>query len=385
MTELREHPDFEQLLEFLDQAMSNRSSREVEKHIAECWKCHAQIYEIQSTIREFSRYHEKVLLPNLPPPPAPWKDLRAAMARIDEADPEPVRLLPKLGSFARLVLGGGAVACVVLALTLTFGTGGASKKPVASAVVVPSIPKESPVVELTPTPHHIAAPVYSVANDEVLAIAALHRIGADLGDPVRATVEGGKVSVTGIGLTPAREVEIRDALASIPGVQINFQEGHSVGGSSRSVSVVAGRSPFEARLLLWAGGQEAWEQYADRVLDESDAILARSHALRNLALEFPDARRAELNPSAAAQLSEIAASHRAALDRHAAAIEALLAPVREALNAPAAVTPQAGRDLLAAAQRLDRVLSVVFGGAATDLTPTQLLAELSDASAGISK
>jgi hypothetical protein len=230
------------------------------------------------------------------------------------------------------------------------------------------------------------APVYSVANDEVLVVAALHRIGADLGDPVRATVEGGKVSVGGIGLAPSREVEIREALALIPGVQINFQEGHSVGsGASRSVTVVAGRSPFEARLLLWAGGQEAWEQYADRVLDESDAILARSHALRNLAMEFPDARRAELNPSAAAQLSEIAASHRAALDRHIAAIEALLAPVREALNAPAAVTPPAGRDLLAAAQRLDRVLSVVFGGAATDLTPTQLLAELSDASAGISK
>jgi hypothetical protein len=384
---LHEHPDFEQLLQFLDQAMSNRSSRKVEKHIAECWKCHAQIYEIQSTIREFSRYHEKVLLPNLPAPPAPWKDLRAAMARIDEADPEPVRLLPKLGSFARLVLGGGAVACVVLAVTLTFGTGGASKKSVASTVVAPSIPNESPVVE-TPTaaPHNIAAPVYSVVNDEVLVIAALHRIGADLGDPVRATVESGKVSVTGIGLSPAREVEIRDALASIPGVQINFQEGHSVdGGASRSVSVLAGGSPFEARLLLWAGGQEAWEQYADRVLDESDAILARSHALRNLALEFPDARRAELNPSAAAQLSEIAASHRAALDRHVAAIEALLAPVREALNAPAAVTPPAGRDLLAAAQRLDRVLSVVFGGAATDLTPTQLLVELSDASAGLGK
>jgi anti-sigma factor RsiW len=89
MTELREHPDFEQLLQFLDRGMPSRSSRKVEKHIAECWKCHAQIYEIQSTIREFSRYHEKVLLPNLPAPPAPWKDLRAAMARIDEADPEP--------------------------------------------------------------------------------------------------------------------------------------------------------------------------------------------------------------------------------------------------------------------------------------------------------
>jgi hypothetical protein len=106
------------------------------------------------------------------------------------------------------------------------------------------------VVEPTPAPRHIAAaPVHSVANDEVLVVAALRRIGADLGDPVRATVEGGKISVSGVGLAPAREVEIREALASIPGGQINFQEGHSVnGGASRSVSVVAGRSPFEARL-----------------------------------------------------------------------------------------------------------------------------------------
>src|SRR5579872_6635989 len=107
MAELLEHPDFEQLLQFLDQEMATRSSRAVEKHIAGCWKCRAQVDELQSTIRDFARYHEKVLVPMLPGPER-WADLQAEMARLDQLEPAPAGI----GSFVRVILGGGALACV---------------------------------------------------------------------------------------------------------------------------------------------------------------------------------------------------------------------------------------------------------------------------------
>jgi hypothetical protein len=74
-------------------------------------------------------------------------------------------------------------------------------------------------------------------------------------------------------------------------------------------------------------------------------------------------------------------AHRAAFAGHAQALLQLIGPPSRALGAPSAA-PQAGdADAFDAARRLDRVLSAIFGGARTGLTPGQLLAELSRASA----
>jgi hypothetical protein len=184
-----------------------------------------------------------------------------------------------------------------------------------------------------------------------------------------------------VGLAPERQAQVRDALASLRDVSVDFP--HPAGahdGNSRTVHFVAGKSPFEEPLQRFLGGQAAWESYANEVLDESDAVLTRAHALQTLADHFPPARRAALGQSEKAMLDEIADAHRAAFGQHVRNLESLIAPIREALHAPSLRVAQGGSGPLPPAERMDHVLSVIFGVASTSLPPAQLLAELSDAS-----
>src|SRR5688500_14213386 len=61
----------------------------------------------------------------------------------------------------------------------------------------------------------------SISN-ELQVVAALHEIGADLGDPLEVKRSEGKVLVSGIGLPPSRQQEIQLALDSIPNVVLEF-------------------------------------------------------------------------------------------------------------------------------------------------------------------
>src|SRR5580698_636050 len=84
MTEIQ-HPDFEDLLLLVDESTPSRSNRWVRKHVAACWKCRNRLEELQETVREFARYHEKVVLPNIPAAPQVWPDLRRRMQEADES------------------------------------------------------------------------------------------------------------------------------------------------------------------------------------------------------------------------------------------------------------------------------------------------------------
>jgi len=143
-----------------------------------------------------------------------------------------------------------------------------------------------------------------------------------------------------------------------------------------AVQITASGLLFRKGVLVKSGA--ALERLANRVLDESDAVLVRGHALHSLIQRFPATRRAELHEPERATLDEMIAVHRQAYEQHATALLALLAPVRQGLNAPAARVVLAG-DRLEAAQRLDRVLSIMFGVAQTSLKPEQVVAELSNA------
>lgn len=399
MTEIQ-HPDFEDLLLLVDESTPSRSNRWVRKHVAACWKCRSHLEELQETVREFARYHEKVLVPNMPPPPLPWPDLRARMKQVDEANPMPdlwgrayaYMSLPRVLSLKRLMIGGILFSCIVLAVTLAFRSGSPAAPAVPHTAPAPVVaPKIAPAVDpapiTTPAPKHASTPVVlSPADREVRIFAALHRIDADLGDPIEVSSDSqGNFTVTGVGLPSPRQAEVRDALASLPEVAVDFA-GPARGSretSSRAVQFEAGRSPFEASLTQLLGGRAEWESYANQVLDESDAVLTRAHALETLAGHFPPAKRAGLQERQKAMLDEIADAHRAALREHARKLESLVAPVREALHAPAVTAVRDGAGPLAPAQRMDRVLSVIFGVASTNLTPAQLVVELSQASGGL--
>jgi hypothetical protein len=398
MIESQHHPDFEELLLLVDDSVPSRGNRWVRKHVAACWKCRSHLEELQETVREFARYHEKVLVPGLPAPPKPWPELRSRMRQLDEADPMPdlwrrvyaYMSLPGVLSLKRLMIGGMVFSCIALAVTLALKTEKHSEAaPAVSPRIAPAVePARAPLTSVSSRTVKTVPEARTAADTEVRIFAALHRIDADLGDPIEISSDSkGSFTVLGIGLASPRQAEVRDALRPLPDVAVTFsQAGPATGpheSNSRALSFEAGRSPFEAPLVRLLGGQAEWESYANQVLDESDAVLTRAHALQTLAEHFPAARRAELHDPERAMLDEISDAHRAAFREHARKLESLVAPVREALNAPAVAAGKGTDRPLDSAQRMDRVLSVIFGVASTNLTPHELIRELSEASADL--
>ena len=221
-------------------------------------------------------------------------------------------------------------------------------------------------------------------NTEVRVFAALHRLGADLGEPVEVEAPAdGRVVVGGTGLPPARQAEIREALAAERDVRFHFADAPSAEPAAAAPTrVEAAHSPLEARLREYAGDDDRYQSLSDRVLDESDTVLAHAHALRTLELRFPAAREAELGAAERTMLHDMAAAHRGAFDQHARSLLGDITPLVKALGAPPLRGVQPG-DLLDAAQRTDHALSAIFGAARTDLTPEQMVTELARAASAL--
>jgi hypothetical protein len=390
------HPEYDQLLALMDRDLPE-GSRDVRRHARECGKCRQEIDEYHAAVWDYGQYEEALVLPAIPPAPHPWLDLRQALRQVEESrDPRPAsRVTAGLAdSVGRLVAGGAALGCLAFAIVLVSRV---EKQPVEKvATPGPAAAITSPVSHKLDSPKAgngrrsgpvDAGPlaVESSLNTEVRVFAALHRLGADLGEPVEiGSSADGKVAVGGTGLAPERQVEIREALAKEPGVVIRFtDQARRPVTTEEATRLDAGHSSLEARLSDFAGGQAAYESLSNAALDESDAVVARAHALRTLEQRFPTAQRSKLHEAERRTLDAMTAAHRAAFDEHARTLLLLIEPLSEALGtpAPAAVKPQGA---LEAAQRMDRVLSAIFGAARTGLTSDQLLAALSNASAALS-
>jgi hypothetical protein len=390
MTEMNGHAEFEQLLLLIDASAPTRATRSLRRHVAACWKCRTRLEELEETVREFARYHEKVVLPNLPPAPQAWPDLRRRMQEADQSS-QMFGLWTRVSSYfsmpaplaRRLLLGILVVGCCALAFTIA-----TRKKPAESPAVKPAAPVSRAVSPASPLEHISkivpALPKLdkpSLADSEVQVFGVLHEIEADLGDPVEVSrTASGEIKVVGTGVSAARQEEIRGAVRAIPNVNTEWHDSpvrpESRLRNAKSVSLEAARNPFEGILQPVAPD---WESFSNRVLDESDAILARAHALRTLEEHFPDQRRARLAPEDQNTLDQILSAHFIAFGSHVRTLGAILAPVFPSRPEPG----QAHPDMLAAAQRVDRVVSIIFGGAATTETPSQVLADLSQAAADL--
>src|SRR5260370_25379224 len=126
MNEMNGHAEFEQLLSLVDASAHTRATRSIRRHVATCWKCRTRLEELQETVREFARYHEKVVLPNLPPVPTAWPDLRRRMQEADESS-QMYSLWTRVSSYfslpapvfgQRLILGIFFLACCAPAFTI---------------------------------------------------------------------------------------------------------------------------------------------------------------------------------------------------------------------------------------------------------------------------
>jgi hypothetical protein len=233
--------------------------------------------------------------------------------------------------------------------------------------------------------------------EELQVVAALHQVGADLGDPVEIARESGQILVSGTGIPPQHQKQIHEALDSMPGVVVRFSEPGGVpSGPGAPPEAPAPREsagsappPFQARLEEWLGGRLQYERFSSQLLDGSDAVMSRAYALRRLAQQFPPDVERQLSAGDRRELRELGREHVAALAKQSGEMDAALSRVLAALGGTAApgeihlesaAWQPASEELLSAARRVETVLAVLLGMAPADNpadhTPSQLLAAL---------
>lgn len=260
-------------------------------------------------------------------------------------------------------------------------------------------PAPEPVAAAAPPP--AAAPPEKAAapppppatlGDELRVLAALHGVGADLGDPVEVTRVGGRILVSGVGVAPERREQIRHVLGGVPKVELRFSEPPAAEEldprEGVETTVSAEVLNLHARLEKQVGGRAPFERLSARLLDSSDAMMSRAYALRRLAQRFPREVESELAPAEREMLRVLAREHAAMLAKQAGEMDRLLAPLLVAIGGTAGEAPvvsaeawqPASEPLFRAARRVETLLAVMLGAApgetpAADL-PSQLLAGL---------
>jgi hypothetical protein len=238
--------------------------------------------------------------------------------------------------------------------------------------VMPSVPDRAPVRE------EAAAPAASIA-DELRAVATLHRLGADLGDPVEVARNGAYVVVGGTGVAPELQRQIREALVAEPKVLLRFSDPRAAppapARDSTPVKTPAPSvpGPLEAQL----GGRAQLERLSAQLLDHDEAAMTRVYALRRLAEQFPPEAEHQLSPEDQRLLKDLGRQHVAALARESAAIDGLAFPLLAAHGAAPPATSAswqtAVQNLFAAARQVETLLPVWLGATAPDRDSTPAL------------
>ena len=186
--------------------------------------------------------------------------------------------------------------------------------------------------------------------------------------------DGSHMTVTGTGLTTVQKQQLRASLEKIPGVEVRFEDATPsprVAGAPADSSTPAAVSS-QLRLQAMLGGRESVEDFINRVLDASDAMMARVHALRGLAKAFPPAVESSLSSSDRAVLASLRTDHATALAGQLRELRTILKPILPAqlprTERVQAANWQAGAQaLFSAAQNLDQLLNRALAGSKADL------------------
>lgn len=233
--------------------------------------------------------------------------------------------------------------------------------------------------------------------DELRVMAALSRIGADLGEPVEVTRGAHEVLVTGIGVEPERQRQIQVALGTLPQVAIRFAEGTLPGppqSQEPTANIAATANTEQARHWLESqlGSRGAVESFAEDALGLTDAITARAHALLSLAERFPSETEGQLNPPERQILFDLRHDHATALNLKAREFRELLGRTLKNVGSAdstatsAAVrTPtwqMAAQQALAGARDVEKLTAGLIAGTPTDvplsLIPARLRVRLAE-------
>jgi hypothetical protein len=262
---------------------------------------------------------------------------------------------------------------------------------------------EAPMRGVVPSRPTVTSGSSASISEELRVLAALHEIGADLGDPVEVNRESDRVVVSGVGIAPERRKKIEQALSGIPHVAMEFRDPGAGGAAPAADAVVespssktqtaasgvpAGASSAQARLEKQLGGRTEFERLSAQMLDGMDRAMARAYALRALARRFPEGT--EMTAENRAALGELAGEHARALRSQVDELYRTLAPVLSAMGGAAAPGrpvgayrswQEAAEETLAASRRVDVLLSTLLGVTpepANAHVPTELLAAFAD-------
>jgi hypothetical protein len=220
-------------------------------------------------------------------------------------------------------------------------------------------------------------------------VAALHAIGADLGDPVEVSLTDGRVVVSGVGVTPERQREIRRAVEDIPNVVVQFSDptvAAATGSEAAAAEVETGARPsaLQSRLAQQLGGRAEFERFSGQLLDRMDSAMARVYAIRSLAQHFPEGT--QIPAADTTRLRDLARTHATVLTGQITDLHRTLAPVLVSLGGKTAQGrlaagrswQAAAEDLFRASRRLEVLLSGLLGATAEGRSPTEVLAAFAD-------
>lgn len=211
-------------------------------------------------------------------------------------------------------------------------------------------------------------------SEELRVLAALHGIGADLGDPLEIQRSNGRVLVSGVGVPPTRQREIHRALDPLPNVSIEFSDPAAAGapGATVEMQTAAPQSPratgVQAKLEAYLGTRAAFDRFSEDTLAALDRAMSHAYALRSLAERFPE--NTPMGPQDQAMLADLARSHLDALSSQINELHRTLAPVLVSLGgATAQGRPaieerswqQASENAFVKARRVEVLLSTLLG------------------------
>ena len=217
-------------------------------------------------------------------------------------------------------------------------------------------------VELSEAPQEVKqpAPVRSSSagpDDELNVIAALHTIGADLGDPVEVARSGNQVVVTGM-LNEPRLGQLQDSLAGMANLSVRLSAPKVVAQQPDSHAVVVESAASLPALARQFPDSKSFLKFADSVLESSEALMARVHALRGLDERFPESVEAQMSAGARTRLASIREDHKRALTQNLSMIEQSMEPVLRGI--PVRAEPAGEKSLFSAATRVDRLLVAIL-------------------------
>lgn len=260
----------------------------------------------------------------------------------------------------------------------------------------------------------IHLPVVNLDNAELDVFATLHRLNADLGEPVTVTRSSHSVQVGLWQLPPDRQSELRAVLEPEPGVEVELTapvENSAASKPAIAPLITAAIAPLitaasgplhipaesggdDQLLLKHFGSVEKEQEFTDHALATSTAILSHLYALRNLQGQFPPEKEQSLPPEERAQLTALVQDHVAAVATSLNTLRAQLAPLNTAFHVsssesviqPAAINWQSGAlEALETARNGDHLLRSMLTTSETPATPDialpQIDQELSDLSA----